>query len=127
MFWVGVVLRGSLAKAYFLPFKTPASAKIVAEPMGAATGFPSNSAFLTIAVTSGDTGGPGNIPTAIQGTHEVWPRDSMRIRPHKVHIEFGESLVPSPTDAADPYQEDTDRVRNAVAGLIRDSKFEIRD
>ncbi len=67
------------------------------------------------------------IPTAIQGTHEVWPRDSMRLRPHKVHIEFGESLVPSPTDAADPYQEDTDRVRNAVAGLIRDSRFEIRD
>ncbi|MDM7994621.1 MAG: AMP-binding protein [Acidobacteriota bacterium] len=67
------------------------------------------------------------IPTAIQGTHAVWPRDSMRIRPHKVRIEFGAPLLPSATDAADPYQEDTDRVRDAVASMIRDSGFEIRD
>jgi len=67
------------------------------------------------------------IPTAIQGTHAVWPRDSMRIRPHKVRIEFGAPLLPSATDAADPYQEDTDRVRDAVASMIRDSRFVIRD
>jgi len=67
------------------------------------------------------------IPTAIRGTHEVWPRDSMRIRPHKVRIEFGAPLLPSATDAADPYQEDTNRLRDAVASMIRDSKFEIRD
>jgi long-chain acyl-CoA synthetase len=67
------------------------------------------------------------IPAAIQGTHEVWPRNSLRIRPHKVRIRFGEPVFPSSTDAADPYQADTDRVREAVAALIQDSKFEMRD
>jgi long-chain acyl-CoA synthetase len=59
------------------------------------------------------------IPAALQGTHQVWPRDSMRIRPHKVRIEFGEPIFPSQNDATDPYQTDTDRVRNAVSSLIR--------
>ena len=67
------------------------------------------------------------IPAAIQGTFEAWPRDSMRIRPHKVKIEFGEPIVPLPADAADPYMTDTERLREAVASLIRDSRFEIRD
>ena len=67
------------------------------------------------------------IPAAIQGTHQVWPRDSVRIRPHKVRIEFGEPIFPSQSDAADPYQADIDRLRNAVASLIRDSKSEIRN
>jgi long-chain acyl-CoA synthetase len=67
------------------------------------------------------------IPAAIQGTFEAWPRDSMRIRPHKVKIEFGEPIFPLPADAADPYMTDTERLREAVASLIRDSRFEIRD
>jgi long-chain acyl-CoA synthetase len=58
------------------------------------------------------------IPTAIRGTHKVWPRDSVRIRPHRVSIEFGEPLFPSKTDAADPYQADAERLRKAVASLI---------
>ena len=61
------------------------------------------------------------IPTAIRGTHKVWPRDSVRIRPHRVSIEFGEPLFPSRSDAADPYQTDTERLRKAVAALIPDS------
>jgi long-chain acyl-CoA synthetase len=67
------------------------------------------------------------IPTAIQGTHQVWPRDSMRIRPHKVRIEFGEAIFPSQADSVDPYQTDTHRLHNTVASLIKDSKFEFRD
>jgi long-chain acyl-CoA synthetase len=59
------------------------------------------------------------IPAGIQGTHEAWPRDSMRIRPHKVKIAFGEPVYPSQTGAADPYQFDTDQLRKAVASLIR--------
>jgi long-chain acyl-CoA synthetase len=66
------------------------------------------------------------IPVAIQGTHQVWPRDSVRIRPHKVRIEIGEPVIPSQSDAADPYQDDIDRVRKSVASLIRNSRFEIR-
>jgi long-chain acyl-CoA synthetase len=64
------------------------------------------------------------LPVAIHGTHEVWPRDSIRIRPHKVWIRFGQPLHPSPSDAADPYQADTDRLRDAVADLIRDSRLD---
>ncbi|MBN1568951.1 MAG: AMP-binding protein [Acidobacteria bacterium] len=67
------------------------------------------------------------IPAAIQGTHRVWARDSMRIRLHRVRIDFGKPILPSQTDASDPYQIDTERLREAVASLIRDSKFEIRD
>ena len=60
------------------------------------------------------------IPVGIQGTYEVWPRDSRRIHPHKVKIRFGESIHPSPGNDGDPYQADTDRVRNAVASLIQE-------
>jgi long-chain acyl-CoA synthetase len=60
------------------------------------------------------------IPVAIQGTHRVWPRDSMRIRPHKVRIELGAPLQPSTNDVADPYQKDTNRLRNIIASMLRD-------
>jgi long-chain acyl-CoA synthetase len=60
------------------------------------------------------------VPVGIEGAHEVWPRDSLRIRPHKVTVRFGEPLFPSPDGGADPYREDTDRLREAVERLIRD-------
>jgi long-chain acyl-CoA synthetase len=59
------------------------------------------------------------VPVAIDGTHYVWPRDSIRIRPHKVTIEFGEPITPSQSDAPDPYQQDTDRLRDAIAELLK--------
>jgi long-chain acyl-CoA synthetase len=62
------------------------------------------------------------IPVAIQGTYEVWRRDSMKIRPHKVTIRFGDAIHPSPSNAADPYQADTDRLRESVASLLLKSK-----
>jgi long-chain acyl-CoA synthetase len=73
------------------------------------------------AILSGELEVPA-VPVGIQGTYQVWPRDSIRIRPHKVEISFGEPLYPSQTDAADPYQSDTDRLRNAVAGLIENTE-----
>jgi long-chain acyl-CoA synthetase len=66
------------------------------------------------------------VPVAIEGTYHVWPRDSLRIRPHKVIISFGELILPSQSDAADPYQTDTDRLRASVDSLIRDSRSETR-
>lgn len=59
------------------------------------------------------------IPAAIQGTHEVWPRDSMRIRPHKVTITFGPPIRPEDSAADDAYQEDTNRLRAAVVHLLQ--------
>jgi long-chain acyl-CoA synthetase len=58
------------------------------------------------------------LPVGIQGTYEVWPRDSMRIRPHKVKLSFGSPLVLGPATAVDPYQADIEHIRNAVAQLI---------
>jgi 1-acyl-sn-glycerol-3-phosphate acyltransferase len=59
------------------------------------------------------------VPVGISGTYQVWPRDTIRIRPHKVEISIGKPLYPSEADAADPYQSDTDQLRSAVAGLIQ--------
>ncbi len=58
------------------------------------------------------------VPVAIQGTYRVWPRDSVRIRPHKVRIEFGPPMQPSQGRAADPYEEDTNRLREAIASMF---------
>ncbi len=58
------------------------------------------------------------VPAGIQGTYRVWPKDSLRIRPHKVSIKFGALMTPSSSDAADPYMGDTQRLRDAVAKLI---------
>jgi len=58
------------------------------------------------------------IPVAIEGAYEVWRRGSMKIRPHKVTIRFGDALQPAQSDAEDPYQEDTDRLRASVASLL---------
>lgn len=58
------------------------------------------------------------IPVGIQGAHRVWPRDSIRIRPHKVSLRFGKALFPSQGNATDPYQADTDTLRDAVASLL---------
>jgi long-chain acyl-CoA synthetase len=57
------------------------------------------------------------IPVGIQGTYEVWPRDSQRFRLHKVKIHFGEPLQPSLE--ADSYDQDTQRLRASVAELAK--------
>ncbi len=58
------------------------------------------------------------VPVGICGTYEVWPRDSKRIRPHKVRVVFGAPIMPGPTANPDPYQEDTQRLRRAVGSLV---------
>lgn len=55
------------------------------------------------------------IPIGLRGTYEVWARDSRRIRLHKVAVQFGELLQAG----SDSYQEYTDRLRDAVARLVR--------
>ena len=61
------------------------------------------------------------VPVAIQGTHYAWPRDSVRIRPYKVTIEFGEPMLPSQDGAPDPYQQDTDRLHDIIDSMLRNS------
>jgi hypothetical protein len=39
-----------------------------------------------------------------------------------VRIRFGDAVHPSPSNAADPYQADTDRLRESVASLLLKSK-----
>lgn len=58
------------------------------------------------------------VPVAIEGTQKVWPKDSMRIRPHKVKVTFGEPISPAQRSDVDPYQADTDELRAAVAKLL---------
>jgi len=58
------------------------------------------------------------VPVGIRGTYEVWPRNSMRIRPGKVEIRIGKPLAPGSESSPDPYQEDTDRLRAEVAKLL---------
>jgi long-chain acyl-CoA synthetase len=59
------------------------------------------------------------IPVGIQGAYRVWPRDSIRIRPHKVTVRFGKPIIPSSESADDPYQSDTETLRAAVASLMK--------
>ena len=61
------------------------------------------------------------IPVGIQGAYKVWPRGSLRIRPHKVTLTFGAPILPSRENGPDAYQADTDRLCEAVASLISDS------
>ena len=65
------------------------------------------------------------VPVAIHGTHQVWPRDSMRIRLHKVKLTFGPLIAETvPGSAAvskkaeDSYQSTTDLLRESVAEML---------
>jgi long-chain acyl-CoA synthetase len=58
------------------------------------------------------------IPVAIDGTYHVWPRDSVRIRPHRVRIEFGAPVHPSTDDVADPYKADTSRLHERIEFML---------
>ena len=60
------------------------------------------------------------VPAAIAGAFEVWPRASNRIRPGKVRVAFGKAFMPAESSAADPYREDTERLRQAVGSLFDD-------
>jgi len=61
------------------------------------------------------------VPVAIRGTHEVWARDSRKIRLHKVKVLFGEPLEAGAGQDSSAYQSDTDRLRQAVARLMEAS------
>lgn len=61
------------------------------------------------AILARETGAP-IVPVGIRGTYEVWPRDSRRIRLHKVTVRFARPLEPG----SGSYEEDTERLRAAV-------------
>jgi long-chain acyl-CoA synthetase len=67
------------------------------------------------AILSLEVGAP-LVPVGLNGTFEVWPRDTLRIRPHKVRLTFGAAMEPPEPDGSS-YQEMTDRLRNEVARL----------
>ncbi|NWG12140.1 MAG: AMP-binding protein [Acidobacteria bacterium] len=56
------------------------------------------------------------VPVGVVGTFEVWPRDTLRIRPHKIKLAFGPPLFPAASESS-PYQAVTDRLREQVARL----------
>ncbi len=58
------------------------------------------------------------VPVGIQGTYEVWARDSAKIRLHKVKVTFGSALVAGSSEAGDPYLADTRILRETVQELL---------
>ncbi|MCL2877648.1 MAG: AMP-binding protein [Acidobacteria bacterium] len=60
------------------------------------------------------------VPAAIAGAYEVWPRGSGRIFLRKVRVAFGKAYMPEENSAADPYREDTERLRESVGRLFDD-------
>ncbi len=58
------------------------------------------------------------VPVAIRGAHEVWARDSRRIRLHKLKVEFGGSIRTGTGEDSTSYEADTDRLRQAVSRMI---------
>jgi long-chain acyl-CoA synthetase len=58
------------------------------------------------------------VPVVIGGAYEVWPRDSMRIRLHKLRVEFGEPIRPATGKNGTTYAEDTDRLRQTISRMI---------
>jgi 1-acyl-sn-glycerol-3-phosphate acyltransferase len=73
------------------------------------------------AILSLEVGAP-IVPVGLNGTFEVWPRDTLRIRPHKVRLAFGAPLEPPDGEGASSYQAVTDRLRNEVARLTGQSR-----
>jgi long-chain acyl-CoA synthetase len=61
------------------------------------------------------------VPVGLNGTFEVWPRDTLRIKPHKVKLTFGATMEPPDRYSGMPYQAVTDRLRNEVARLTGQS------
>ena len=57
------------------------------------------------------------VPVGLRGLYEVWPRDTRRIRLHKVRVTFGPPLEPQ-LGGEPAYEADTERLREAVARLI---------
>ncbi len=58
------------------------------------------------------------VPVAIDGAFEVWPRDSLRIRPHRLQLAFGAPFIPGDAGGKDPYQAGTDQLKEKVIRLL---------
>lgn len=62
--------------------------------------------------------GAAMVPVAIRGAHEVWARDSRRIRLHKLKVEFGVPIRTGTEEGSTSYETDTDRLKQAVSRMI---------
>ncbi len=62
------------------------------------------------------------VPVGLNGTFEVWPRDTLRIKPHKVKLTFGAPMEPPERGDAATYQSITNRLRSEVARLTGQSR-----
>jgi 1-acyl-sn-glycerol-3-phosphate acyltransferase len=67
------------------------------------------------------------LPVAIDGLYKVWPRRTMRIRPAKVKIRFGEPFYPRDIlgDSADKektYEIVTEHLRSTIAAMIAEMR-----
>ncbi len=63
------------------------------------------------------------VPVAIDGTRRVWPRDSWRIRPAKVRINFGEpftprSAIPEGVSGEAAYEAVTDELKERIQRML---------
>ncbi len=67
------------------------------------------------AILAGEVGVP-MVPVRIEGTYEAWPRDTWKIRLHKIKLVFGQPLTASQGEAS--YEDDTRRLRDTVARLL---------
>jgi 1-acyl-sn-glycerol-3-phosphate acyltransferase len=66
------------------------------------------------AILAREVGAP-IVPVALRGLYEVWPRDSKRIRLHRVKLVFG---APLPPEADGDYDRDTQRLASDVRTLF---------
>ncbi len=62
--------------------------------------------------------GAAMVPVGIQGAHEVWARDSRRIRLHKLRVGFGVPIRAGTGEDNTSYEADTERLRQAVSRII---------
>lgn len=70
------------------------------------------------------------VPVALDGLHKVWARRSLKIRPAKVKIRFGDPIYPAallrPGDGSispeKRYEIVIDRLKDTIADMIRESR-----
>ena len=57
------------------------------------------------------------VPVGIQGTYDVWARDSWKIRLHKVRVAFGTPMQAAPEEGTAGYDATTQKLRQEVERL----------
>ena len=68
------------------------------------------------------------VPVAIDGMYRVWPRNSWRIRPAKVRINFGEpftprSVIPDGMSGEGAYELVTDELKKRIQRMLDENEY----